>query len=684
MAYRIGKDVTFQQMFKDVYRFLRELTSISEVDYQSSHGNGALHELSVPAATSTTETWTLTCQDDTFPARFSVMGNVTGYTADAYVNQYYDNGIIQFTLKDGSEPWVVGDIVTFSTKTAVYTPWEPRDVNPKGDITKAPMYIKGFRQKQPQFGSDWFGTRRGSYYLIDGPKNNSWACRPTKKARWSDIWDTRGRTSSDVNYTAVGGPPMVDSIGRSDPDAPYDFTMQLWVKNIVSMRQQDDYDSGGEVVYPVVDKYSHGSTMGIQVQRGFIRVNMRYNGCCNSTNYLYYSWSHDFYIRDYLSACGKSLDDWFLITVAVNRTSNLIDVWIDKEYLGQYSHSNIHYTRPVIGGIGSFGDVADLVTWRGLLGQAEIDAIYDSPDAYDPWAPEIYDAFLWDEDTCLPSIDMWNRDNLGNPLTLQLYPNGYPYYSYRMDSIHNSSLMYHQTDPEIQQMNSYYYYKETHQWYNKGTAAYVYVLGEHPVNTVVDKYWLVATNEYLALVFKIFDQRTVQQLPVYQTLYVGRGDSLQDKLYVAAMGTRNTGNDYWYTGDANFKSGMYYQWTVVWYGQWLWQVPTRIGAPSKRGAYVEAGNSYNVWTVFHGQYYAYDTPSGRSSSARTWAWNSWPSYSDYGYWAPEYMGTFYGLYGIQAQDTTPEDIVIIDGIEHLAYTDCTQAGANSMLLLRLE
>lgn len=544
--------------------------------------------------------------------------------------------------------------------------------------------VKAVRQKQPQYGSEWLAPKRGNYYLIDGPKEGSWAMRPTKKARWSDIWSGYGRTGHDANFTAIGGNPMVPSVGRSDANAPYDFTMTLWVRNVAYYRQQNGNEQTGEVIYPVVDDNSYGSTLGIQIRGDVVRVNMRYDGCCNSLDRLYYSWLHDFPMWDYLKTCGKSSEDWFLITVAVNRTANTVKVWVDKTYLGEYSHGNIQYTRPVFGGIGSMGDVADPVIWRGLLDDSDIASIYDSQTAYDPWAPEIYDFLLWDESTCLPLVDMLNRDNLGNPLTIQMHPLNYPYYSYRLDSEHQSSLMYHQTDPEIQHMNSLYYHKDVHQWHNKGTEAYVYVLGEHPVNTVVDKYWMVATNEYVTIVFKIFDQRTVQQLPVYQTLYIGRGDSLQDKLYVAAMGTRNTGNDYWYTGDQNFKSGMYYQWTCVWFGQWLWQVPTVIGAPEHIGSYIQAGNSYNVWSVFHAQRMLWDTPDGRNSRYRSWTWNGWPQQDGNGFWAPEYMGTFYGLYGIQAQDTTPEDIVIIDGIEHLAYTDCTQSGANSMLLLRLE
>jgi len=689
MAYRIGKDVTYRQMYIDIYRFMRELTSISEINYESSNGNGAVFELSAPAATSTTETWTLQCEDDTYPARFSVMGNLTGYTADAYVDSLYNNGIISFTLKDGTETWVVGDIISFSTRSAVYTAWEPRTIAPEGAPEKPPLMVTAIRQKQPQYGSEWLGSRRGLSYLISGPKNGSWAMRPYKKSRNSSYWNDNYNTSSYVNYVAYGGPINVQSLGNTDANAPYNFTFQAYVKNIFTDRQHYGDESTGEVFYSVVDNNVSGGTLTIQFRNHSVRVGIKYKYCClGDDRYTYYSsyrWYKDFDIESFLASTNKTVDDWFMVTVKVDRDNNQMELFLDKTSIGVYSNQYINESRPVIGGIGSMGDVADPVIWRGLLSETQIHDIYDSPDAVNPWAPEVYDAFMWDEKTTCPLIDMENKDNLGNVLTVQMYPHVYPYFSYRYDSLHQSSIIRNgHNDPERQHMNSMYYHNDTHQWHDKGTHAEVYTLGAHPTDTIVDKYWVVATNEYIVCVFKIFDQSTVQQLPVYQTFYIGRGDSLQDKLYTTVMGTRSTGNDYWYTASDSFKSGMYYQWNCVWFGQWLWQLPTRIGAPSHRGTYTSAGNSFNVWSVFHGSNYASDVPSGRSSSDRMYAWNGWGIHYGNGLWAPELMGTFYGLYGIQALETTPEDLVIIDGIEHLAYTDCTQSGENSMMLLRLE
>ena len=685
MAYRIGKDVTYQQMFKDAYRFMRELTSVSEVDYQSSHGDGHLFELSVPAATSTTETWTLTCLNDTFPAQFSVMGNLTGATADAYVNQFYDNGIIKFTLQDGGTPWVVGDIITFSTKSAIYTTWTPRTIRSDGDIEKSPMYVKSIYQKTNQFGSNRLPLRKGDFQLIEGPKQGSCAMSPvTKKGDSTYLTGGYYYAGEIFNSCAIGGPYWPDSVGRGDASAPEDFTVQVWVRNVASQRQDSYSGIDGQVIYDAVDRYSYGGTIDIQAGIGRIRIQMRYCGDNRYSNRLYQSWVHDFPMSDYLATCGKSSDDWFLITVQVSRSTDTINVYIDKEYLGTYTHSHISELRPCFGGIASMADVADPVLWRGILTPQQISDIYDSPNAVDKGAPEIYDALTWSEDNCLPIVDMLNKDNLGNPLTVQLFPQAHPYHSYRMDSIHNSSLMYNQTDPEIQNMNKTNYPNGFDQWHNKGTYPQIYVVGEDPVNTVIDKYWMVGTNEYLILVFKIFDQRTVQQLPVYQTLYVGRGDSLQDKLYTTVVGTMRRWNEYWYTNSADLQSGIYQQWSSAWFGHFLWQLPTRIGKPQYNAGYKSAGNTYNVWTVFHAQYYYQDIPTGRSSGGRMWGWNGWSQHYQDGLFTPEYMGSHYGLYGIQANEVTPEDIVIIDGIEHVTYTDCTQSGENSMLLLRLE
>jgi len=679
MAYRIGKDVTFQQMYKDIYRFMREMTSISEIDYQSSKGNGELFELSVPAATATTETWTLTCLDDTYPARFSVLGNVSGTSAEAYVEQYYDNGIIKFTLKDGSQPWVIGDIVTFSTQTVTSPAWTPRTINPEKGVEEAPMVVKGFNQKRQQFGSDTIAPTRGEFMYLEGPKEGSWGCRPTKKARWSDVYNDMHSTY-ESNYTYVGGHSRVNSIGAGDPYTPQKFTVQCWVKNVFTAKQSAGIDTGGEFLSSVYSTSTGHSTLSVGIFNGELYAGIRYGNIYYAMHYL---WIQSVDITSYLTICGKSVDDWFMITIGIDPGSGVVTFWVDEELIGEVSSPNLVYTLPVLGGICSFADIADIVIWNKILTQSEVSDVYNNPVAVDPEAPEIYDSFYWGSDTCLPLIDMENVDNQGNTITVQMYPQNHPYYSYRYDMLHQSSIIKHNTPPEIQHMNSMYYHKDKNQWYNKGVYAPAYTLGGSPENVIISKYWVVVTNEYVACVYKIFDQNSSQQLPVYQTFYIGRGESLQDKIYDVCVGTRNTKQDFWYTNNSNFYSGLINRLNAYWYGQWFWQKPTRVGLPSKRAVYVESSNSFNVWSIFHASEPYYDVAPGQTEAYRILTWGYDVSYSN-GLFAKEYMGTFKGFYGIQSLGTTPEDIVVIEGVEHLAYTDCVQAGQDSMLLLRLE
>lgn len=75
-------------------------------------GNGTL--TSVEASPSAvTETWTVTCTAAAANGgTFSVVGSVSGAQADAVVGTPYDNGLIKFTINDGSADFVVSDAFT--------------------------------------------------------------------------------------------------------------------------------------------------------------------------------------------------------------------------------------------------------------------------------------------------------------------------------------------------------------------------------------------------------------------------------------------------------------------------------------------------------------------------------------------------------------------------------------------
>lgn len=92
-------------------------------------GNGSLPYYVMGTATTINETWTVTCTSaSTDGGTFSVVGSVTGATANAVVGQHYDNGKIKFAISDGTVDYAVGDYfqvamsAPFSTDAA--TTWE--------------------------------------------------------------------------------------------------------------------------------------------------------------------------------------------------------------------------------------------------------------------------------------------------------------------------------------------------------------------------------------------------------------------------------------------------------------------------------------------------------------------------------------------------------------------------------
>ena len=73
-------------------------------------GNGTVSNL-LPGDLAVPEVWTV---DFISPTQFTVMGSVSGPTADGTVGAPYDNGYLGFTINHGSGPFVAGDSFTFN------------------------------------------------------------------------------------------------------------------------------------------------------------------------------------------------------------------------------------------------------------------------------------------------------------------------------------------------------------------------------------------------------------------------------------------------------------------------------------------------------------------------------------------------------------------------------------------
>ena len=83
---------------------------------RSGIGDGILYSLHTNPSGTPIETWAVTCTNDAVPATFSVVGSVTGATADATVGVPYINAALSFELLAGSVPFQVGNNFVFNTQ----------------------------------------------------------------------------------------------------------------------------------------------------------------------------------------------------------------------------------------------------------------------------------------------------------------------------------------------------------------------------------------------------------------------------------------------------------------------------------------------------------------------------------------------------------------------------------------
>lgn len=114
MPYQTGNADNYLDLLDKLRQFVCGFASAAAPVYTGT-GNGTLDGFTTsPGAPS--ETWTIKCTV-TAPdgGTFSVVGSVSGAQADATVGTPYDNGIISFTITDGSIDFVIDDQWTVDT-----------------------------------------------------------------------------------------------------------------------------------------------------------------------------------------------------------------------------------------------------------------------------------------------------------------------------------------------------------------------------------------------------------------------------------------------------------------------------------------------------------------------------------------------------------------------------------------
>ena len=113
MAYETGTASDYKDLLRRIRRFMLGCATPGTPGYAGT-GNGTMTGVDAyPAAV--TETWTIACTAAALNGgTFSVTGSVSGAQASATVGTPYDNGLIKFTINDGTTDFIVGDTFTIA------------------------------------------------------------------------------------------------------------------------------------------------------------------------------------------------------------------------------------------------------------------------------------------------------------------------------------------------------------------------------------------------------------------------------------------------------------------------------------------------------------------------------------------------------------------------------------------
>ena len=708
MAYRIEENVTWRQMWYNLNTFLTELTTIYDISYDSATGDGALNNLSVPANTAVTEiwsfictatalldnivfdgantgdgtlddtfvysgpdapeTWTLTCIDETVPATFSVVGSVTGATADATDGVLYDNGEVKFTINAGTSPWAEDDIISFDVTSAIFsvtgtvsgaqapatigvpynngiinftlsegaTPWAFNDIITfTAEATTAPPWTATTIEGEPIRLIKRFYYKNGTVPAITGdyrvsntkPKHNSTAFVPVRVGMSSTGY------AGTHCYTSLG--PRYSS--RQSPSTRTASTIVFWARSIKPL-YTGSWSYGG--VTPACTSSSN-------YYDGYQGLGFNFDGFYAGSDS--YSFTHTDSITiptTFYRDRGIKVDDWCHYGISTSGTGNGAYCHINGEYIGYMSASGQQGINQLLG----HQPLADVARFNYNLSTAEILAIYESDDAVNWDGADVSESYRYYEDDVLPWVLVTNTDTSGAEISASFKPQNGPYFSYNLNSNYRGTPMI--GDFSERDWEDYESSTRTPTMPNaNGTACYM--LGGEP-NQIVAKYWFIANNDYITIAYKIYDPSTSQQLPVYQLGYIGRTKTSEDMEYKAVIGTYTSNSTYWYTSSTSLRSGVFDASKAYFMSLGAYNTPTTIAYSGAIGGFIDYKNSYNIYPITY-----YHSTYGRN------------------------YGELYGIFGVQVINVDLEDEFIIEGERYIALGDGTRAGTNSLILLRL-
>ena len=499
MAYRTECKKTVKEFGEILKNFLTNPVSMDEVDYSNATGNGNIENINFNYDKAQTEQWKLTYSADN--NNFSVSGSVSGDQDSANINERYDNGIISFTIRNGSTAWQDGDIVLINCYKGTAQPFTLINSGVYRRDLKAELQGATDLNIQDNSGGNLDHT-------IDGKLNNHDYILSRADIRCDNI-----DTNHKFNKTDV-------AIHTSILSIPSEETSRIYLHNFTS------------------DTVTSETTKSIDINLLHSYINI-----CGTTVVLY----------DYTSTL-TTYEQITHITFNITNSSGKVDIYINGDLYKSVTVNDLKnssfrvYTIFLPAGV-------SLYTWGRTLTNDEIATIHNNNGFPTDNVANDYYSSLLNNQYFTPYFIVKPKNKFGffhidlsrgfikykNVLSAKWLPT-----ITHIGSRFQAWDRYDETSNET-------YYPFVIQYLN---------LGEY--DTILDKFWVVHDGESLLIVTKHFDP-IVHSEPVYQLYYIGWtvGNNMYD--FPIFIGMKSGAYNWWDTNHSDYRFGLTYNRNIsVW------------------------------------------------------------------------------------------------------------------------
>ena len=525
MAYRTEINKSVKESLENLVNFLTSPVSM-EVDRSLAQGNGNIKNINFNYDNAQTEDWEV--KYDANNDVFKITGSVSGSQDDAQIGVAYDNGIISFTIEQGSNAWQDGDIVV----------------------------IKAYKGSNPPFkviGNGWYTTTNNNKAWVNGTYgfSNSYKYINSKGIK-KDKNDFTLICSIESKY--YDWYSYVDTYG-------YRNVSYIYCSSITSTSHKIEGDVSIVVNVPL--KTSTDTRRTINECRIENLTSAAYSG--ETTKYIEFNLNSNKIlfmeeeVLDFTDYINQN-EDKFLQSVVftIDSANGYLSIYIDgQKVLDNLQNDKWKDVNALWGKRINYAVLDGFYTYDRKLTEDEITQISNNnghpPHNLRDFFISIVNNTDWQPYVVLQSNKYGFLFIEGT--NIRWYPTAPSVFSNKFTyaTPSSSSNRFNRYDTNVYKNKPYGHYQPKLFWGNYTD-----------VNDTIQRYWFVSDGSSLAIVIKKFDSSKVDN-PTYQIMYIGWGigDTAYDYPFILGWG----GDDEYDVNDDNFRFGyMYNDNTSFWDG----------------------------------------------------------------------------------------------------------------------